>query len=90
MNYLNFIQKVLQSRNLTLQEYQNTKGTPISEEELNNSLEQFLHYYHEIHLTLSNQILQGPYIGIISNPKQLRIKVIDILLPHNQRIQILH
>lgn len=61
-----------------------------SEEELNNSLEQFLYYYHEIHLTLSNQILQGPYIGIISNPNQLKIKVIDILLPRNLRIQILH
>lgn len=90
MNYLNFIQKVLQSRNLTLQGYQNTKGTPISKEELNNSLKQFLYYYHEIHLTLSNQILQGPYIGIISNPQLRKVKVINIRFPRNLRIQILY
>ena len=87
MNYTSLIKEALQFKGIQLQEYQNTKGTPISEEELNNSLEQFLYYYHEIHLTLSNQILQGPYIGIISNPNKLKI---NILLPHNLRIQILH
>lgn len=89
MNYISLIEEVLQSKGIQLKEYQDIKGIPLTKEQLNNSLEQFLQYYHELHLDISNNILSGPYLGIVSEPNKLRLKNILIFLPNHQTIQTL-
>lgn len=90
MNYTNLIEEALQFKGIQLKEYQDIKGIPLTKEQLNNSLEQFLQYYHELHLNIFNNILSGPYLGIVSEPNKLGLRVIHILLPNHQTIQILY